>query len=430
MSTIGGGAKVQLASSLAWTLEPSFDTPTVTAEAKPAFGDLNADGLLDVMVGSFAGTAVTGYVNTGTASAPIWSPAPSWNQSGTCGNNASSPALADLNGDGLLDMIVGTSSRRICVFQNTGTPSAPVWTRNSAWEIAGTVSQFWTVAMADLDNDGLVDLVLGTNTTGIVVYRNTGTSSVPAWTLQSSWANVPGLSGLTRLAPALADIDGDGDYDMLIGEGNGAVLGYENTGSPTAPAWTAHAAWNIADPNGSVANIAGPALGDLNGDGLIDLLYGDTSGVAFGYRNSGSFISPGTYTSKVVDAGSHGGFDKLNYSAVVPSGTTLTVDIRAGDNPDPNMGVWTAWLTSVPSGGNIASLGFNQYVQYRINLGTTNAAVSPKLYSVQATTNAPAPLPVVAAVVINGDGGGGELNIMELMFLCLLLLFGRGRKYA
>jgi len=160
----------------------------------------------------------------------------------------------------------------------------------------------------------------------------------------------------------LADLDGDGDYDLMRGTTAGDVVAYENTGDVSSPMWGIKSAWGIADPNPGSANFAGVELGDLNGDGKPDLLYGDVQGVTSAYQNTGPYSTPGTYTSKVVDAGTHGGFTTLAYTAVIPTGTTLTVDIRAGDDlvglvtADPGTGADGSFNSSTYNGSSIVGI--------------------------------------------------------------------------
>ncbi len=338
VGTTDGSANVRLAQSTAWTATPAWDSPDIgTNYNKPTLGDLDGDGLPDLLVGDYLGNLFA-YRNSGTASAPAWTAGPSsWKTlSSDCNaggdNSYKSPKLADIDGDGLLDLVIGTRGG-VCLYHNTGTSSGPVWTRATGWEtgLTGlTTNYFYSPALADLDGDGKLDLLLGYTSGTILAYKNTGTASTPSWTAQSDW----GITGLpnSHYSPALVDLNGDGTYDLLLGDNVGNVTAYENTGSPSAPSWTAHSAWDIADPNTSYNDWAGPTLGDFNGDGRIDLLYGDSHGTAFAYKNTGPYSTPGTYTSKPVDAGNHGGFTTLSYVSSVPSGTTLTVDVRAGDS--------------------------------------------------------------------------------------------------
>ena len=98
-----------------------------------------------------------------------------------------------------------------------------------------------------------------------------------------------------------------------------------------------------------------------------------------------ALASSGTFTSAVIDASAAAGFTTLAYTSTL-NGQTLTVDARAGNIATPD-GTWTAWQTGISSGGSIAGLAGNRYIQYRANLSTTNAAVTPTLDSVTINYN-------------------------------------------
>jgi hypothetical protein len=74
-----------------------------------------------------------------------------------------------------------------------------------------------------------------------IVAVGTIAAAGPQWTRQPAWE--PPEVG-DRAAPALADLDDDGDFDLMIGYNSGISLAYENTGSASSPVWTRQTAWD------------------------------------------------------------------------------------------------------------------------------------------------------------------------------------------
>ncbi|MFZ4648401.1 MAG: fibronectin type III domain-containing protein [Patescibacteria group bacterium] len=142
----------------------------------------------------------------------------------------------------------------------------------------------------------------------------------------------------------------------------------------------------------------------------------------FSNMNAGtdSYFSSGTYTSGVIDFGiSIPSFSTVNISAVLPTSTGFSVDVRAGDTANPD-GSWTGWLSGLTNGGNISSLGSHRYVQYKINLSTSNTSVSPSIsdvtlgyniYPASQTLRSSAYNTVDAGNIIGGLGMTEDLNL-------------------
>jgi hypothetical protein len=182
-------------------------------------------------------------------------------------------------------LLVGRSAGGALGYRNVGNRSSPSWSAHAAWNLASGASR--VPAFADLDNDGDLDILMG-NADGICyAYRNDGTSHSPTWVANSAW-DAPDV-GSSLASPALADLDGDGDYDLMIGSG-GTTRAYQNTGSTTSPTWTPQASWETGLPN--VITAASPAIGDRDCDGDVDMYIGSGLGVIYGVTNNGTSASP------------------------------------------------------------------------------------------------------------------------------------------
>jgi hypothetical protein len=86
-----------------------------------------------------------------------------------------------------------------------------------------------------------------------------------------------------NMAPAFGDLDGDGDFDALVGDYNGEISFFLNDGSPTEPNFSYQGKFLEID----LAGRATPALGDVEGDGDLDLYVGDKNGSVHVWSNEG-----------------------------------------------------------------------------------------------------------------------------------------------
>jgi hypothetical protein len=260
----------------------------------PAPVDLDGDGDLDFLMGVIGGsfnpvsTAADNFYHWERTAADRLELRTSRFLNGIDLGSDTAPAFVDFDGDGDLDIAVGTKvdpadgdAGRLFLFENIGTRTAPRYRQQAAMKILD--AYHLAPAFADLDGDGDYDLVLGTWNHDVRYFRNDGTSRAPKWVEREELAIRP--PRVSMATPALADIDGDKDLDLLIGQATGAITLYRNDGTVKAPRFTL-ASERLDDIR--TDRRSAPALIDLTGDGLLDLVLGrETGGVAV-YRNAGS----------------------------------------------------------------------------------------------------------------------------------------------
>jgi len=206
----------------------------------------------------------------------------------------STPTLVDIDGDSDLDIIAGDADGGFFFYENNGTVTAPnfntpVTTPFGLDTLPGTTNGFPFITAGDLDGDGDFDIMRGDTEYGnLWYYQNTGTATAPAFGVPVS--NPFGITALDEYtAPSFADMDNDGDLDLLVGDDYGKLEYYQNTGTATAPAFTAP----VTDPFGWVNPNQFMTIGaaDLDMDGDIDVM-GNSYGTWRYYENTGTAIAP------------------------------------------------------------------------------------------------------------------------------------------
>ncbi|MCI0515496.1 VCBS repeat-containing protein, partial [candidate division KSB1 bacterium] len=167
--------------------------------------------------------------------------------------------------------------------------------------------------IADWNEDGKLDLLVGDTNGRITLFTNTGTNTNPVLTktgfLQASGRD---LTVGTRATPVVVDWNNDGRKDLLSGSASGYVYLFLNTGTNAAPVFGA-ATTIKANGVTIMHREAGVEVCDLNRDGKKDLLVGDYWGYIYFYQNNGTDANPVFTTYEKIQAG--GSDLKIDYYA-------------------------------------------------------------------------------------------------------------------
>ena len=283
-------------------LVPSGGIPIdVPGYSVPAMADFTGDGLADLIVGQGSGSSagmVRIYTNIGSAGAPAFDGFFYAQSAGADLTLTGAGCLGlasrgyDWDADGLTDLIIGAAGGDVLFYENTGSASSPAFAAPAAIQAGGSdvkVNARAVPALRDWDGDGDVDLIVGAHDSHVRVYLNDGTStSIPhlqaPQIVQDAGADlaVPSF----RAAPDFVDFTGDGVTDLLTGNTNGQLLLYPNTGTVQAPAFDGYV---LATSEGAVIDLPGsprsrPFVTDWNADGLPDVLVGAEDGQVHLYQ--------------------------------------------------------------------------------------------------------------------------------------------------
>jgi hypothetical protein len=269
----------------------AYAAPTLTAAGnEPLYGasaDLNGDGLPDVVTASFDDAALYVFFNDklmpGTFNSPLVLSSP----------GASQVAIGDLNGDGLKDLVAADFNVSLFVQTSAGTFAAPIYLYSGGAN--------W-VAVGDLNGDGSPDVAL-TDAIGVKVLMHTGAAStttfaapVSVWT-QTSNANISGANII-----AIADVNGDGLNDLVITD-PGPTGGMAPTVNILLQDPANHGSFLPQQPGYPIATQDLPqsiVLTDLQASGKLDIVIGGLNTVTVLLHdpaNPGKFLPAAMYSA-------------------------------------------------------------------------------------------------------------------------------------
>jgi hypothetical protein len=370
-STLGRGHVHQFTAATGGTGRGTFVGGSSPGVGSPPtgmpVGDVDGDGDLDFVTASLDNATVSvrlnGGDNTGSNTGTFTN-----GSNPTVGNNPGSVALADVDGDGDLDLLAanialsgpGTVSVRLNGGDATGSNTGTF----SGGSDPGVGNQPRSVAVGDVDGDGDLDLLTANYGSGTVSVRLNGGDATGSNTGTFSGGSDPGV-GSQPLSVAVGDVDGDGDLDLLTANyGSGTVSvrlnGGDATGSNTGT-------FSGGSDPGVGTSPRSVAVGDVDGDGDLDLLTanytgagtvsvrlngGDNTGSNTGGFAAGSEVSVGNQPRSVTlgDVDGDGDLDLLTANDINFSGT-VSVRLNGGNASGSNTGTF--------AGGSEVGVGSN-----------------------------------------------------------------------
>jgi uncharacterized repeat protein (TIGR01451 family) len=188
--------------------------------------------------------------------------------------NYGSPALADIDNDTYLDIVFGSFDGNLYVWDRFGN-NLPGFPLNMGSSITASVAVGKLDGPADLTNE----IVVATSANLLSVINSNGAVRAPfPW-----WVSLAGTSKTP--SPALADMNNDGYLDIVQAGTNGGIYVFQRTGFMLAP-------WNNVRYSiyNSSASESSPVVADINGDGLPDIVMGGEDGRVSALSNNGTML--------------------------------------------------------------------------------------------------------------------------------------------
>jgi hypothetical protein len=319
--------------------------------------DVDGDGDPDVLGAASIGSDITWWDNHDGAGT-------SWVKHVVDGDfsGAASVNSSDVDGDGDMDVLGAAYLADAVTWweNNDGTGSS--WTVHT---VGNTFDCPYCVSSADVDGDGDIDVLSAAYSANKVMWWENHDGAGTDWVEHLVDGSFTGGSSVHS-----ADLDGDGDMDILGAAAlENTVTWWENANG-SGSIWTEHSVSFSYNEPWSISSA------DLDGDGDLDVLSASFEYSEVTWWEVTEFLAAGELTSSILDTEYSPQWGQITWLESVPTGTSLSIDLRAGSSPG-SMGSWIE--ISNPGDDIPAAFDGLRYIQYRIHMGTGNTEVSPGL---------------------------------------------------
>lgn len=233
----------------------------------------------------------------------------------------------DVNNDGKKDLLFSPTNPNssenydnVLYYLNTGNQTENIFEYNSSSFLQNEmvdVGEGARPVFFDANSDGLLDIIIGNYgyfvesgnyDSRLILLTNNGSQEKPYFIISdTNFAEISSLE-LNGVYPSFGDMDGDSDYDMIVGDEDGSIHLFTNIaaiGEPSNFILSAPYYMNI-----DVGEAAMPQIVDVNGDSKPDLIIGEKSGTISYYENSGTALEPEYGSLATNDF--FGGIDVMN----------------------------------------------------------------------------------------------------------------------